>query len=101
MSEITKVCEALVEQGVTPSVGLVRAKLSKKFPLPEIISGIKAFQQGQAHIIEKRKEPTTKMRVATLELRVAQQAEKINEMTEELDILRFMIKQLSADRQTR
>lgn len=42
--QISRAANALAKQGKTPTVALVKTKLSNKVPLPEIISTLKTWQ---------------------------------------------------------
>lgn len=95
MSDVTKVCQALADKGITPTVGLIKAKLLQKTPLPEIINGLKAFQANQPHEPEKRHTPNLSDRVLELEKRCMYQQETIQSLQEQVEALRFMVKQLS------
>jgi predicted RNase H-like nuclease (RuvC/YqgF family) len=95
MSEITKICQTLTDKGITPTVGLIKAKLTQKTPLPDIISGLKAFQANQPHEPASIKEPSLADRVMGLEKRCANQQEHIQTLQEQVESLRFMVKQLS------
>ena len=95
MSEITKVCQALTDKGITPTVGLIKAKLTQKTPLPEIINGLKAFQANQPHEPVIQKTPNVLDRMIELEKRWMHQQESIQSLQEQVEALRFMVKQLS------
>ena len=95
MSEITKICQTLSDKGITPTIGLIKAKLTQKTPLPDIISGLKAFQANQPHESVPITAPSLTDRVVELEKRCANQQEHIQTLQEQVESLRFMIKQLS------
>lgn len=72
-SELTSVIEAIVAEGKTPSVALVKSRLTESIPMPIIIRSIKMWQKnGKAPEIKvEKREVTLEQRVESLEQDVA------------------------------
>ncbi|MCP3427759.1 hypothetical protein [Opacimonas viscosa] len=45
-TSILQICAQIEAKGLTISSGLVKAKLSEKLPLPQILAGIAAYKSG-------------------------------------------------------
>lgn len=45
-NDIHLICNQLKQQGKTPSVALIKARLSSPMPLPQVIQAFKAWQQN-------------------------------------------------------
>lgn len=54
--EISIIANKLANQGITPSVALVKSKLSSPTPLPQIISTLKNWQHEPEFIEQKTKD---------------------------------------------
>ena len=55
LDTIVTICQNIRKQGSSPSVGLIKSKLTQKVPLPEIIAGLKYWQANPDAIPQARK----------------------------------------------
>lgn len=73
-SEITAVLEELSRQGKTPTVALVKARLTTPVPMPAIIAAIKSWKSASRVPkieVAAQTEPASEQRIAELEQQLA------------------------------
>jgi hypothetical protein len=80
-SEIIQACQQLVQEGKSPSVALIKSRLTRNFPLPTIIAGLKRWQANPDLNIESP-EPTNSEndREVTLEQRVTELEAQVRDL---------------------
>ena len=88
-NEIQTICQQLFDAGKTPSVALVKAKLTTPVPLPEVISAVKAFKSGMPEVAPIPPAPTADARITKLEHLVQQQRVEMRLLQEQVSALRF------------
>ncbi|GGW73041.1 hypothetical protein [Alteromonas halophila] len=75
--ELQRICREIAEQGLTPGVGLLRARAPFKLSVAEAIEALKHFKMGTARSSRQtpddqaKSEQTMEERMAALEARVA------------------------------
>jgi hypothetical protein len=84
-SEIILACQQLVREGKSPSVALVKSRLTRNYPLPTIIAGLKQWQANPELNIEPAKPIDSENdSEVTLEQRVAELEAQVRELTAQL-----------------
>jgi hypothetical protein len=87
-SDIHTICQNLFDAGKTPSVALVKAKLTTQIPLPQIISAVKSFKSGMPDTPPAITQPSAEERLAKLEHQVKLQRQEIGLLQEQVSALR-------------
>ncbi|NLS13145.1 hypothetical protein HGP28_09610 [Vibrio sp. SM6] len=85
--ELETVLAQLGQQGKTPTVALVKARLTTAVPIPAIIAAIKSWKNMQ-HVpkIEVAAATSTEAeRITTLETQVAQLLERVSQLEQQLN----------------
>lgn len=88
-SEIFQVCNQLANAGKEPSVALIKSNLTKRVPLPEIISGLQQWKnnpnapQPQLTLPEEKSAKDLSSRVANLERLVTELTAEIKSLKEQ------------------
>ncbi len=88
--ELHNLCQQMQDEGITPSVALLRAKCLGPLPLPIAIKVIKDFGSGLAprkEIIDKKKTLTDSERLALLEPKVITLEQKVAALESQLSAL--------------
>lgn len=73
---LVKVCQEIAKEGLTPGVGLLRARAPFKVSIAQAIEAIKAFKQGRPGVSDATpdngEQVSLESRVAVLEQRVSE-----------------------------
>ena len=116
-NEILLICRQLEVSGKTPSVALVKARMSGPKVLPVIVSGIKQYtsmpEEAKANLDQELKTPATKAQsaatqqsqdnslikteLAALKKETASLKEEMLDIKQELYLLRNEVSRLKAD----
>ena len=90
--EIIQICQQLSKEGKQPSVALIKARLIKKQPLPNIIAGFKQWQANPNQTIENKQVEPKANSTLSLEQKVDALQNEVQELKAELGQLKGMIK---------
>lgn len=92
IQQIVEICQDIASQGKQPSVALVKGRLSKPIALPNIIAGIKSWQNNPVQKVQV-KEKTSDEQISSdstmqeLELRVSALELLVKNLQQQLDLL--------------
>jgi len=80
-------CYELHSKGITPSVGLVRARSSKTVSLQQAIKAVQQFQEGAKPPLDDTEATTQTKSALSLEDRVTELERQVQELTSRLKTL--------------
>ena len=86
--EIVEICQVLAREGKTPSVALVKARMTGPKILPQIIAGIKQYQANPTQVItesnnvEKSDKEVTSLSQAELVQRIEGLEKQVSDLTQ-------------------
>jgi hypothetical protein len=100
-ARILSICAEIEAKGLQLSSGLVKSKVGMRIPLPQIIAGIQAYQQGARAKPEDviQKPQSDAKTTGDLASQVAQQAQVIAGLQRDINTLKALVAQLQADLQ--
>ena len=88
-SEILNICQQLHKDGKEPSVALIKSRLSRPQPLPQIINGLKQWRNNpNKTVIEDDTAPTESPQNVSLEQRVETLEATVKQLLKEIEQLK-------------
>lgn len=101
-SAVIQACQQLVKQGKTPSVALIKTRLSKPAPLPVIITGLKQFQANPNAATECKETSQTDSAQETsnaeMLAQISKLVERISQLESKVEKLTFKVDELTKDK---
>ena len=88
-SEIFKICQQLNEAGKDPSVALIKARLSRPVPLPQVIAGLKQWRNNTDKKMDNKVEESDTVTPLNLEPRVEALESTVERLMKELERLKL------------
>lgn len=83
-SEIISICQQLHAEGKTPSVALIKARMSGPKILPNIIAGLKAWQASPNQKVTVEIETAAQTEELDLEQRVTQLEQMVEQLKKQI-----------------